>query len=71
MAKPESFSKFYFNKVGLGEACGCAERAIDMYEFDRQAGKPEVSSGKRRFSWKGFALKYGLVSRYKFSSDVS
>lgn len=71
MAKTESFANFYFNKVGLGEACGCAERAIDMYEFDRKAGRPAMEAGKRRFSWKGFALKYGLVARHKPAPDVS
>jgi len=71
MAKTESFANFYFKKVGLGEACGCAERAIDMYEFDRQSKQPGMESGKRRFSWKGFALKYGLVSRHKPSPDAS
>lgn len=34
----ESFEKFYYNKVGLGEGCGCAERVIDVYEFNRLSG---------------------------------
>ncbi|KIC27649.1 MULTISPECIES: hypothetical protein [unclassified Leisingera] len=69
MQKPENFENFYYKKVGLGEACGCAERAIDMYEFDRTAGKPKAASGRRRFSWKGFALKYGLLSRKKTPAE--
>ncbi|UWQ78981.1 hypothetical protein K3725_16970 [Leisingera sp. S132] len=69
MQKPENFENFYYKKVGLGEACGCAERAIDMYEFDRTAGKPKAVNGRRRFSWKGFALKYGLISRRKTPAD--
>lgn len=71
MAKTESFANFYFRKVGLGEACGCAERAIDMFEFDRQAKQPALQSSKRQFSWKGFALKYGLIARHKPRPDVS
>ena len=35
MQKPEDFTKFYYTKVGLGEGCGCAERVIDVYEFNR------------------------------------
>lgn len=33
--RPESFEKFYYTKVGLGEGCGCAERIIDVHEHDR------------------------------------
>ncbi|NSY39176.1 hypothetical protein [Leisingera sp. ANG59] len=69
MQKPENFENFYYRKVGLGEACGCAERAIDMYEFDRTAGKPKAAPGRRRFSWKGLALKYGLLSRKKTPAE--
>ncbi len=69
MQKPENFENFYYKKVGLGEACGCAERAIDMYEFDHTAGKPKAASGRRRFSWKSFALKYGLLSRKRTPAE--
>jgi len=37
ISRSESFETFYYKKVGLGEACGCAERIIDAYEFDRKA----------------------------------
>ena len=68
MQRPESFEKFYYTKVGLGEACGCAEKVIDVYEFDRQGGR--VTGGARRrprfaFSWAGFLRKYGLARRPK------
>lgn len=69
MQKPENFENFYYKKVGLGEACGCAERAIDMYEFDRTAGTPKAASGRMRFSWKRFALKYGLLSRKRTPAE--
>ena len=39
--KDQSFEKFYYAKVGLGEGCGCAERVIDVHEFNRLAGKPK------------------------------
>ena len=44
--RPESFEKFYYTKVGLGEGCGCAERVIDVYEFNRLAG--QVPPGTRQ-----------------------
>lgn len=67
MHRPERFEKFYFAKVGLGEACGCAEKVIDVYEFNRQGGAQakrgvKAKQGKRR-SFRSFALKYGLISR--------
>lgn len=67
MQRPESFEKFYYTKVGLGEACGCAEKIIDVYEFNRTGGaanKPGAVSGrKKRRSWRSLALKFGLISR--------
>lgn len=67
MQTPEQFDKFYYTKVGMGEACGCAERIIDVYEFNRKAGENEyrgVTVAKpRRRSLKSFALKFGLISR--------
>ena len=44
--KPQDFEKFYFDYVGKGEACGCAERIIDVHEFNRLAG-PRVTSLKK------------------------
>lgn len=49
--RPESFEKFYYTKVGLGEGCGCAERVIDVHEFNRLAGRPMV---RRRAPLPGF-----------------
>lgn len=67
MKKPESFDKFYYAKVGLGEACGCAEKIIDVYEFNRKGGAVlgHRTVGKKplRRSLRSFALKYGLISR--------
>ena len=45
--KPQDFEKFYFDYVGKGEACGCAERIIDVHEFNRLAG-PRVTSLQKR-----------------------
>ena len=33
--RQQSFEKFYYTKVGLGEGCGCAERVIDNHEIER------------------------------------
>lgn len=67
MQNPESFEKFYFAKVGMGEACGCAERVIDVFEFNRKGGaaaKTAVKQEKRkRRTFRGWAIKYGLLSR--------
>ncbi|MFY2822908.1 hypothetical protein [Ruegeria sp. MALMAid1280] len=67
MKNPESFEKFYFAKVGMGEACGCAERVIDAFEFNRKGGaqtKKPVKQEKRKIrSLRGWAVKYGLLSR--------
>ncbi|CUK16943.1 hypothetical protein RUE5091_04062 [Ruegeria denitrificans] len=67
MQNPESFEKFYYAKVGMGEACGCAERVIDVFEFNRQGGaqaKKAMKSNKRNNrSFRGWAVKYGLLSR--------
>ncbi len=62
--KPESFEKFYYTKVGLGEACGCAEKVIDVYEFNRLAGqhpgKPHIRRGGFRALLRGIGRKLGL-----------
>ena len=45
--KPQDFEKFYYDYVGKGEACGCAERIIDVHEFNRLAGPRKRSIGPR------------------------
>lgn len=67
MQRPESFEKFYFTKVGLGEACGCAEKIIDVYEFNRTGGARARGASqpvaRKRTSLRSLALKFGLISR--------
>ncbi|MEM1005360.1 MAG: hypothetical protein AAGB28_08265 [Pseudomonadota bacterium] len=68
MQKPESFEKFYFAKVGMGEACGCAERVIDVYEFNRKGGGGHghatlPQKARKNRTLRGWAVKYGLISR--------
>ena len=67
MQNPQSFEKFYFAKVGMGEACGCAERVIDVFEFNRKGGaqvkKPLKQEKCKSRSLRGWAVKYGLLSR--------
>ena len=46
--KPQDFEKFYYRYVGKGEACGCAERIIDVHEFNRLAGPRTRSLTKKR-----------------------
>ncbi len=47
--KPEDFEKFYYRYVGKGEACGCAEKIIDVHEFNRLAG-PLIMPLRKRWS---------------------
>lgn len=65
--KPAEFEKFYYAKVGLGEGCGCAERVIDMHEFDRLAGAPKrwPSLMPKKGAWRRFLNKAGLTQRPK------
>lgn len=46
--KSESFEKFYYKKVAMGEGCGCAERIIDVHEINRIAShRREIKPLKR------------------------
>lgn len=65
--RPEDFQKFYYAKVGLGEGCGCAERVIDVHEFDRLAGKTKLRLPMlpKKGAWRRFLNKAGLTSRPK------
>ncbi|MFA3916062.1 hypothetical protein [Ruegeria hyattellae] len=61
------FQKFYFEKVATGEGCGCAERIIDVHEFNRLAGssvRPRAGfSRPSRAGFRRFLQKAGLTSR--------
>ena len=65
MKRPESFETFYYKKVGLGEGCGCAEKVIDVHEFNRLAGarRPWVGVMPQRGAWRRFLNKAGLTRR--------
>lgn len=61
----QDFTSFYYAKVGLGEGCGCAERVIDVHEFDRLAGKARrLRPGlPRKGAIRRFLQKAGLYTR--------
>ena len=63
--KPQEFEKFYYDYVGKGEACGCAERIIDVHEFNRLAGKSRMTIPlwPKRGAWRRLLNKAGLTSR--------
>lgn len=68
MNKPDqSFETFYYAKVGLGEGCGCAEKVIDVHEFNRLAGKSRLRRPRlslpTRAGLRRFLQKAGLTSR--------
>lgn len=67
--KDQDFQKFYFDKVATGEGCGCAERIIDVHEFNRLAGRtrPHLSFFARptRAGVVRFLQKAGLTRRPK------
>lgn len=69
----QSFEKFYFDKVATGEGCGCAERVIDVHEFNRLAGKTRVRmplfAWPDRAGFRRFLQKAGLTSRPKTRPD--
>ena len=45
--KQQDFQKFYFDYVAKGEGCGCAERIIDVAEFERRASmQPQETRAK-------------------------
>ena len=52
--KPQDFEKFYYRYVGKGEACGCAERIIDVHEFNRLAGPRKTSLGPKTSVFRRF-----------------
>ena len=63
-AKPsngQNFSDFYYKNVASGEGCGCAEKIIDVHEFNRLAGVPKLRLPK--FSFTRFLQKAGLYTR--------
>lgn len=68
MSKPDQrFESFYFTKVGLGEGCGCAEKVIDVHEFNRLAGKPSLRKPRltlpTRAGLRRFLQRAGLTTR--------
>ncbi len=62
-----NFEKFYMSKVALGEGCGCAERVIDVHEFNRLAGQskvlPSTQLGGLANRLRLLALKFGIGGR--------
>ena len=70
--RPEDFQKFYYAKVGLGEGCGCAEKVIDVHEFDRLAGKTRLRLPPlwpRKGAWHGLLRQLGLTAKPRGQSS--
>ncbi len=57
----QDFQKFYYDKVATGEGCGCAERIIDVHEFNRLAVTPKLALPK--FNLTRFLQKAGIYNR--------
>jgi hypothetical protein len=36
----KSFERFYYERVGIGEGCGCAELIIGTHDHDTRANVP-------------------------------
>jgi len=66
MSEPD-FQKFYYRHVANGEGCGCAERVIDVHEFNRLAGRSRphlpLIALPRRGALLRFLQKAGLTRR--------
>ncbi|WP_164727001.1 hypothetical protein [Shimia sediminis] len=67
--REHDFQKFYYRKVALGEGCGCAERVIDVHEFDRLSSRPKI----RAFGGRPSLLRrmIALFRRDTGKSDVT
>lgn len=57
----QDFTEFYYKNVASGEGCGCAEKVIDVHEFNRLAGLPKLRMP--RFNMTRFLQKAGLYTR--------
>lgn len=71
--RPQKFEDFYYKNVGLGEGCGCAEKIIDVHEFNRLAGRSKRINPRfalpNRTSVKRFLQKAGLTRRPSHPPD--
>ena len=69
IAPKQDFARFYMDKVATGEGCGCAERIIDIHEFNRLGGRPRLRAPKlawpTRAGFVRFLQKAGLTRRPK------
>ena len=63
--RTDGFQNLYYEKVGLGEGCDCAEKMIDIHEFNRLAGKSRLRTPlwPRKGAWRRFLNKAGLTNR--------
>ncbi len=57
----QDFENFYYKHVANGEGCGCAEKLIDVHEFNRLAGLPRLRMPT--FSFTRLRQKLGLYTR--------
>lgn len=44
----DSFERFYYEKVGLGEGCGCAEYVTRLRDLDAHAARGNVFAGRQQ-----------------------
>ncbi len=67
MRRENNFQKFYLTKVANGEGCGCAERVIDVHEFNRLAGRTKLRTPRMSLPGRAdlvrFLQKAGLTGR--------
>jgi hypothetical protein len=65
LRRQEDFQRFYYEKVGLGEGCSCAEKIIDAHDFNRLTGKPRLRAPlwPRKGAWRWILNKAGLTAR--------
>ncbi|MCR9126051.1 MAG: hypothetical protein NXH82_07975 [Rhodobacteraceae bacterium] len=68
MTSRNGFESFYYTHVATGEGCGCAERVIDVHEFNRLAGRtPRTWRPLLRLpapgAWRRFLNAAGLTRR--------
>lgn len=52
--RKDSFERFYYEKVGLGEGCGCAEHVTRIRDLD--ALSQRLTSGRARLGALAIAI---------------
>ena len=59
-----SFERFYYQKIALGEGCGCAEQLISTRDLDARAQKAALQRALRKTRGNRLAWLARLIGGY-------